>query len=130
MAENCPKCSWRELKPKQKICDACRTRIWREKNPRLAAYFNLKRSAQKREIEFLLTFEEFWQVIRYTKYIQRKGRGEDSLQIDRIREDEGYTRDNIQVTTKKKNKEKWYSWFREHSATAKHYKREMENLPF
>src|SRR5687767_14456392 len=41
------------------ICNKCKTRNWRLKNPDLAAFHRKKHNAKRRGITFELTFEDF-----------------------------------------------------------------------
>lgn len=81
-------------------------RVWRKKNPMRAAYQNLKSNAKRRNVYFDLTLEQFQTHLWDKDYMLKKGRGSDSLTIDRIRVTGGYTVDNIQLMTKSENSKK------------------------
>lgn len=87
-------------------CSTCSSREWRKQNPMRASYLNLKSNSKRRGKDFTLTYEEFTEFCRETKYIQGKGKSLDSYTIDRIDNDKGYTIDNIQVLTFADNRSK------------------------
>lgn len=78
-------------------CLTCRSRLYRLRNPERYAYDNLRASARKRDIDFDLTFEEFWGFVAGTDYIARRGKGDTDLSIDRIRTHEGYKPGNLRI---------------------------------
>ena len=80
----------------REYCEKCRTRQWRAKNPVKAAYRQLRRSAQKRGIEFDLSLYDFTVFSIETGYVWGLLQGYD-ITIDRINSLKGYTKDNIQV---------------------------------
>lgn len=81
--------------------------MWRERNPVRAAYLNLKSNAKRRGKQFELTFEEFEEFAVSTSYIAKKGRRKHSMHIDRIDENIGYTRSNIQPLQNGQNVRKY-----------------------
>ena len=78
-------------------CVTCRNRKYRAKDPVKYAWWTLKTNARRRGKEFLLTLEQFraWPLLN--RYMTSKGTGPDDLTIDRIKEEEGYHINNIQI---------------------------------
>jgi hypothetical protein len=71
------------------------------------AYQNLKSNSKRRGKAFELTFEEFSEFAIEVDYLKKKGITSTSLHVDRIDENKGYTRDNIQGLENSKNVRKW-----------------------
>lgn len=90
-----------------RLCWNCQKRQWAEKNPVRYAYANLKQNARRRGKDFELTYEQFEAWSKKTEYIRGKGRKSESWHIDRIDESKGYTVDNIQVLSNKRNNYKY-----------------------
>lgn len=90
----------------RKICGACKTRRYRENNPMMASYMNLRANAKRRGKEFTITFEDFRQFCYETDYIQGKGRTKDCYSVDRKDETKGYVPGNLQRLTVGQNKKK------------------------
>jgi hypothetical protein len=67
-------------------------------------------SAKKRNLEFDIRFEFFKKFCVRFDYIGRKGRSAESYTIDRVRNDRGYTEDNIQVMKKRDNVIKYFNY--------------------
>lgn len=84
-------------------CETCKSRKRDIKHPEKRAYKNLKISAKKRDIPFELTYEEFLEFDRQTDYVASKGRGLESLTVDRIHSFKGYSTDNIRALTLSEN---------------------------
>jgi hypothetical protein len=82
---------------KGRICNTCSSRIFRLKNDIHYAYSNLKNSARKRNIQFDLTYKEFQEFCKKTNYHQLRGTNPDSMTVNRIRCNEGYNKDNIEI---------------------------------
>lgn len=76
-------------------CHTCQSRIKRIRNPLTYAFENLKRSARKRGIEFLLSRAEFKAFCDKHGYLEKKGKLPESLTIDRERKDGPYSAANI-----------------------------------
>jgi len=89
-------------------CSKCIKREYRKRNPMKAAFQNLRANASRRGKDFSLTFEQFKNFAIATNYIAGKGRQRNSFHIDRIREDEGYHINNIQVLTNHENLKKYH----------------------
>lgn len=87
------------IKLKRKICNKCRTRLYRANNPVKDAFRELRASAKKRNIAFTITFQDFEALVAQTNYISEKGNSRDSLHIDRIDPNQGYCAGNLQVLT-------------------------------
>jgi cupin superfamily acireductone dioxygenase involved in methionine salvage len=84
-------------------CHKCSKRQYRQQHAMLSAYQRLKDGARRRGKLFDLTFEQFEQFAIRTQYMTKRGIYKHSYHIDRIREDRGYTIDNIQVLTNSEN---------------------------
>ena len=95
---------------KQTLCRPCRTLTERESDPVRYAYQRKKGNAKRDGIPFTLTLDEFREFAIKTGYLARKGRFKDSYHIDRIREWEGYHKDNIQVLENSANVRKALVW--------------------
>jgi len=91
---------------KYNYCSKCQ----RLKNPEKYAYQSLKDNAKRRCKPFDLSFEQFTQFCITTSYIARKGRKKDCLHIDRIKESDGYTLENIQALTNTENIRKYLKY--------------------
>lgn len=102
----CTHCEKKPKAPSRQVCYKCNSILWRQNNFHRATYLNLKNNAKRREKDFELTFEQFLQFCLDTDYIIGKGKHKDSLHIDRIDEEKGYTIDNIQVLTNTLNVKK------------------------
>ena len=89
------------------LCSTCQ----RKKNPVKYAYQTLKDNAKRRKKEFDISFEEFQEFCIKTRYIAKKGIYKDSLHIDRVSEQGGYTRKNIQVLTNSNNVKKYLKYY-------------------
>jgi hypothetical protein len=105
-SENCR----RKAQKNRTVCRPCRTVIERERDPIKYAYQNKKRNAKRDGIPFTLTLEEFTEFAIRTGYLAGKGRFKHSYHIDRIREWEGYHKDNIQVLDNSTNVRKALTW--------------------
>lgn len=106
--KKCCNCKLRPAAPGRTWCNTCRSRIWVKKNPIDAVWHWLKKSAKKRGLEFTLEKEWFRDFIRKSDYMEGRGRLTDSLNIDRIRGDEGYTPNNVCIITKEENLWKYH----------------------
>lgn len=84
-------------------CAKHHTRQWKEKNPLRYSYNKLKYRAKERGHSFSLTFEEYKEFAVKSGYGNGKGKIASSLSINRIREHEGYHKDNIEVRTLSEN---------------------------
>ena len=74
-----------------------RTRKYRASNPLRYVWQNLKDNAKRRGKEFTLTFEQWESFLSTNNYMEERGRGSDSLNIDRRVNSQGYDINNIQV---------------------------------
>jgi hypothetical protein len=88
-----------EARPGRKLCNTCRTQKYRAKYPLKYIYTALKTNAKRRRKLFTLTFDEFECFCRRTGYHELKGQTPTSMTIDRIKNELGYTADNIQAIT-------------------------------
>jgi hypothetical protein len=82
---------------KSPLCPRHAKHVQKEKN--LLSYtFNVrKNNALRRGISWELTLEEFAAFCQETGYLATKGRKADASTLDRIRSNEGYHKDNIQI---------------------------------
>ena len=76
-------------------CHTCRARLKRINNPLYYAYENLRSSARKRGIQFLLTRPEFEEFCKEHGYLEKRGKLPDSMSIDRKDTNGPYSKDNI-----------------------------------
>lgn len=93
-------------KTKYRLCQNCRNKKYRENNPVLYCYHALKNNAKRRGKFFGLTFEEFKEFCVETKYMDKKGKTRNKYTIDRICNDLGYIRANIQIMKQHENSSK------------------------
>lgn len=87
-------------------CETCHTRFYRNKYKIKYCWRTLYDNAKRRKKEFTLTLEEFTEFVLNTGYMKGKGLSSESLTIDRIDNERGYTIDNIRVITKSENSSK------------------------
>lgn len=97
MKKLCIDCGIKEPIKNRRICYSCKNKRYKLKNPYKYAYNNLKNNAKNRHKEFYLTFEEFKNFVIKSSYMKHKGIRKNSLHIDRINENEGYHKNNIQI---------------------------------
>lgn len=92
----------------KRFCEKCTKRKYREKYPLKYWYTTLRSNAKRRRKDFTLTIEQFSEFCIKTGYDEKKGKTADSLSIDRIKDWEGYTVDNIRAITLSKNTQRRY----------------------
>ena len=80
-------------------CNTCNARKKRLKNPVMYAFKNVRDSANKRNIPFNLTFEQFKEFDRQTGYVDSCGKQSEDLTIDRIDSSKPYEFGNIRAIT-------------------------------
>lgn len=107
--KKCKTCN-NESAPKGNFCYKCTKRKYRTNNPIKSSFQNLRSSAKKRNIPFSLTLKQFKKFCYKTKYIQNKGITKNAFHVDRIKEDEGYFYNNIQVLKNTDNVKKYIAW--------------------
>ena len=90
-------------RPGRKDCYTCDARKARLRNPVRYAFKNLKASAAKRGIAFLLTFDQFAQWAKDTNYVALRGKDDTSLSCDRRDTNGPYSIDNIRIMTYAEN---------------------------
>lgn len=97
---------FRRVKDKHTRCRQCRYK--REKELDLVgwSYRTQKANAKRRGHDFDLTLEEFKRFAYRTNLITKDGIKNSSYTVDRIRNWEGYHKDNIQVLTPEQNSRK------------------------
>lgn len=100
----------RSARPLGCICYTHDRRLWRLKHPERAQYHRLKAKAKKRRKAFDLTWPEFQEICRLTRYHEgtasKCGSVRYGLTLDRIRHTGGYTLDNLRVITHSENASK------------------------
>lgn len=87
----------------RKECDMHLKREYKKRHPLKYFYNALKQNAKRRCKDFQLTFQQYKQLVTDTGYFDHPGRFADRLTFDRIRNEEGYTIDNIQIITLSEN---------------------------
>lgn len=93
-------------------CKTCRERRYDAAHPDRKKFRNLRASAKRRGIAFLLTFDEFLSFLAVNpRYLQRLGRSSRSLTIDRIDDGGAYAAGNIQLMTRGENSSKGKSYY-------------------
>lgn len=86
------------------ICDRCRRRRWRVNNPFRYIHSELKKSAKRRGIYFDIHIGAFIEFcLDNNLYRDSYKFTSESLTVDRVDPDLGYTMDNIQVITQRQN---------------------------
>lgn len=100
----------RKTKNKQSLCSRHYSLKWRYLNPEKYVYQNLKGNAKRRGKIFTLTLGEFMDFLKENPdYMKSKGKGVKCLQIDRIKNKLGYTKDNIRSISAKENRYKQHN---------------------
>ena len=127
----------RNLPKTGEVCNTCRTREWRNKNPMRSAYLNLRNNSKRRGKIFKLTWEQFKRFCYQSDYIAGKGKTKESYTIDRKENDKGYVEGNLQILTlednsRKGNRKLEYDWQYQHASVHKITPpiKEGPNLPF
>lgn len=91
-------------KKRYRHCLTCRDRRRDAAHPESKKYRNLRASAKRRGIAFMLTFSEFLSFLAANpRYLQRCGKSSRSLTIDRKDEAGPYSLENIQLMTRGEN---------------------------
>lgn len=85
---------------------------WRENNPKKYAYMTLRDNAKRRGKVFAITYEDFCKFCYRYKYLGKKGRTAEGYGVDREREEDGYTLDNMRIKKNGNNTKKYksYDW--------------------
>lgn len=83
-----------------------RVRKWRAAHPLRYVWQTLKDNAKRRGKVFTLTMEEFEKFCNDSEYLDKRGREAQDLSVDRIVNDHGYEKANIQVLTMSENARK------------------------
>lgn len=92
-----------EAAPQRTICEKCKSRQLKERNPELYHYNIFRCNARRRGKEFSITFEEYKKFCRETNYLILKGKNAENASIDRIDDTRGYSYDNIRILTLAQN---------------------------
>ena len=104
-----PKCSRCKRRPRvhrDHLCNTCRSRRYTEKHPERVLFYNLKKSAKRREKEFEISREYFTKLVTaYGLENFRAGRklNKKTITVDRIDNDKGYVEGNLQFITMHQN---------------------------
>ncbi len=93
-----------------RICDRCRTNLFRLNHPIRYVLQRLRRRAMAKRVPFSLTAEYMAEFLSGTGYLEGKGVGCDDLQIDRIEIHLGYTPGNLQILTGRENRKKQHEY--------------------
>lgn len=80
-----------------RYCRKHEMELYRKRNPTKSAYNQIKYKARQRKINFILSYEEFLEVIKDTGYINERGVTSEHLQLDRIDATKGYEVNNLVV---------------------------------
>lgn len=92
-----------------RVCAACRSYEYRNKNPYNCVWHWIKKSAEKRFIKFDLPKEWFFEFLKINNYTALSGRKGNQMTIDRIKPELGYIKDNLQVITRIENIKKYHN---------------------
>lgn len=92
-----------------KVCWKCRSRRYRKLHPESAALNSVRLSAKRRNIPFTLTIEQFKLFCQASGYLETKGNKPQSMTIDRINHNLGYSIDNIRVLSHAENSRNGHS---------------------
>ena len=104
----CKICNKNRPQKYRKVCESCRSRMYKNKYP-YKYYFNQHRSsAKKRLLDWDITLEEFIKLWDDSGKWELKLAGE-PWEMDRIDVNIGYTYSNIQIVEKYLNVELFYS---------------------
>lgn len=93
-------------RPQRRLCNTCRARVFRARNPESAVLNCMRCHARQRGIVFALTVEDLRAAIAGTDYLTRRGTEPDALQLDRKDHRRGYVPGNLQVLTCAENARK------------------------
>lgn len=97
-----PNCK-NEAAPNRLVCHPCKYQAEKARDSQRTAYHRLKSRAKERNIFFDLTLEEFREFCIETDILAKRGRKSSSWTIDRIIEELGYTKGNLQKLTNAEN---------------------------
>lgn len=98
----CASCR-REAQEGRSVCRRCRYAAEKARDPLRHSFLSHRRNARRRGIPWELTLEQFSEFAVRVDLLKRAGVSAHSYHIDRIREWEGYTVDNIQALTNSEN---------------------------
>lgn len=106
--KKCPVTGCRNISaPRRKLCDKCRRKTDKEKDPLKYAFLSLRSNAKRRGKIFDLTFAQFKGFAVKCDLMLKRGRTKTSYHIDRIDENGPYSMDNIQLLTNEQNVKKY-----------------------
>ena len=105
---------------KSPYCSRCRSRRWKARNPAKYAFHHLRNRAGERGHSFTLSFEKFTELWN-SGLAQNHGRGIGFLSIDRIKNDLGYSDDNVRLLLYEVNSRRQFVGF---------FARQVENVNF
>lgn len=95
-----------EARKGKKICYKCASKKYKERHPENYFFNALRNNARRRGKEFIISLNEFREFCERTAYMELKGKTADSLSIDRINNEKGYSIDNIQAISLRYNSQK------------------------
>ncbi|UOB18607.1 hypothetical protein [Abyssalbus ytuae] len=95
---------------KRTYCNHCKNERYKNNDIYRYYYIKLKHNARRRGKEFTISLDYFKKFCCETEYIDKKGRTKVSLHIDRINENLGYIKGNLQVLENSKNVKKYIKW--------------------
>lgn len=105
----CSRKAYRYKKRKPDLyCHRHRHEQRKAKDPVAWHYYRFKSNSKRRKKAFTLTLSEFREFCDKTNYITLKGRRSGGMSIDRIRDNEGYNKDNIRLLECGDNSRKQY----------------------
>ena len=122
-------------RPKGKTCHACRSKLYRAKNPVAAAYHLLKSNAKRRGKVFSISLDYFKQFCREFDYIRGKGKTKTSYTVECKINELGYVEGNLQVLPLVENARKGvkrleYDWRTGEAIVRSETVEQIENLHF
>jgi hypothetical protein len=93
----------REWMREWKIKSPEKYQAYRAKNPEKTAYQNHRHTARRRNIPFLLTFDEWWSIWRDSAKWEQRGRNAGTYCMARHGDQGAYEVGNVRICTKQEN---------------------------
>jgi hypothetical protein len=97
--------------PKRTVCGYCKNKRYAVNHQMELTYKQWRNNAKRRGKVFEITFEQFKQLAKRTRYMTKKGIYRNSYHLDRKREEGGYTVDNVRVIKNCANIRKYLRWY-------------------
>lgn len=88
------------------FCHKHHARDYKSRHPIRYLYNIKKQRAKERGIAWAWSFEDFRDFVKATGYMEKRGRLQASMTIDRIDPRRGYAADNVQILTHSENSSK------------------------